>query len=180
MMQGSEATLPKTLRFRTRQVFLRHPCRVGRSPCNLPWQEGHRRLAASATRPALIAVVPSLNGTPCCTRGHAPDSLGDDRFKEGAGLLPGPIVDVEDPLPPEQEAGQHLRVHAPVLQQPPGTDLVDGRHGLRLQDARILQTRLVQRRQPHLLRVRVHQQSPHFHAISQTLLRPMNTARILR
>ena len=64
--RGRGATLPKTSGFRPRQVRLRHTCRVGRSPSNLPWQEGQRSRRdrrAGRQRPRALAASSGRTGT---------------------------------------------------------------------------------------------------------------------
>ena len=62
------ATHPKTSGFRPRQVRLRRTCRGGRSPRNLPWQEGQRgsrhgrRPSPSPPPPSRLGPAQSVEG----------------------------------------------------------------------------------------------------------------------
>ena len=86
------------------------------------------------------------NGTCLGTERCAADGVGDDRLEQVARLLPGPVVDVEEPFPPEEQAGRG-RTDRAELQQPARTDLLDRRYGLRLQNPFVLQPSLVEVRQ---------------------------------
>src|SRR5207249_2633914 len=77
--------------------------------------------------------------------GYAADCGRDDRLEEIARLLPRPVIDVEDPLAPQQEASQRPGAHGSELQQSPRANLINRRQWLHFKDALVLQARLVQR-----------------------------------
>src|SRR5579885_134967 len=108
--------------------------------------------------PFLRVVLPA-HWTLLCRRWCSTDGSGDDWLKSIASFLSGSVVDVVQPFPPQNERRQGLGTDAAVLQQTSWPDLIDGRHGLGLKYALILQPCFVKRSEAIKVRVSVPVQS---------------------
>lgn len=61
------------------------------------------------------AVIGPANRTVLRGERHAADRMSYDRLEKVASFLTGPIVDIEEPLPPEEQTGKGLGAHRTIL-----------------------------------------------------------------
>lgn len=88
----------------------------------------------------ILAPHRTLLGGHRCTA----DGSRKDRLKGVPCFLSSSVVDVVQPLSPKKEGCKRLRRDTAVLQESPGSDLIDGRYRLRLEYPFILQPGLMQ------------------------------------
>lgn len=95
--------------------------------------------------PAFVLIALTFDRTLPGRCGSAADGVSDDRLKQVAGFLGGSIVDVVEPLPPEQESGQGIGVEFAKLQQAARADLLQCGKWLCAEDSLVLEPGFVHR-----------------------------------
>src|SRR5581483_7233817 len=111
-------------------------------------------LADAVNLPPLCRIASSLHWAFSRTRGRATESRSNDRLEQVSRLLRRAVVNVEEPLPPEQKRGKRRRVELPVLKKRPRPNLIHCRQRLVFEDAVVLQSPRVHVRQAREVRLR--------------------------
>src|SRR5439155_24391762 len=86
----------------------------------------------------------TLYGASLRAIGDPADSVRNDRLKNVARFLASAVVDVIDPLAPEEQCGKRTGTQLTILQQTPRADLVDARNRLGAENVLVFDPRLQQ------------------------------------